>query len=85
VQLGAGKWRQSQSQSNQSVPEKPLAGGHEFTLPGGVVGASNLSSDTATGIGNRTQAQFIAAPSLKATRCSTATPGCARVFDPRNF
>jgi len=62
VQLGAGKWRQSQSQSqsNQSVPEQLLAGGHEFTLPGGVVRASNLSSDTATGIGNRTQAQFIA-------------------------
>ena len=46
--------------TNQSVPEQLLAGGHEFTLPGGVVRASNISSDTATGIGNWTQAQFIA-------------------------
>ena len=46
--------------TNQSVPEQLLAGGHEFVMPGGVVRASNISSDKAAGIGNWTQAQFIA-------------------------
>ena len=47
--------------TQQSVPEQLLAGGHEFVLPNGkIVRATNISSDPATGIGNWTQAQFIA-------------------------
>jgi hypothetical protein len=42
------------------MPEELLAGGHEFYLPGGVVRATNISSDKVTGIGNWTEAQFIA-------------------------
>jgi mono/diheme cytochrome c family protein len=46
--------------TQQSMPEELLAGGHEFYLPGGVVRATNISSDKVTGIGNWTEAQFIA-------------------------
>ena len=47
--------------TQQAIPEQLLAGGHEFVLPNGkIVRATNISSDPATGIGNWTQAQFIA-------------------------
>ena len=46
--------------TQQAIPEQLLAGGHEFVLPdGSLVRASNISSDTETGIGNWTEAQFI--------------------------
>ena len=47
--------------TQQAIPEQLLAGGHEFVLPNGkVVRATNISSDKEFGIGNWTEAQFIA-------------------------
>lgn len=37
-----------------------LAGGHEFTMPWGIVRPANLTPDKKTGIGNWTEAQFVA-------------------------
>lgn len=48
--------------TQQAIPEKLLAGGHEFVLPNGrVVRATNLSPDPETGIGTWTEEQFIGA------------------------
>ena len=47
--------------TSQIIPEQSLAGGHEFVLPNGkLVRATNISSDKEFGIGNWTEAQFIA-------------------------
>ena len=47
--------------TQQAIPEQLLAGGHEFVLPNGkLVRATNISSDKEFGIGNWTEAQFIA-------------------------
>jgi mono/diheme cytochrome c family protein len=47
--------------TQQTIPEQLLAGGHEFVLPNGkLVRATNISADPDAGIGNWTEAQFIA-------------------------
>jgi len=46
--------------TNQLIPEQLLAGGHEFYLNGKVVRAANISPDKEAGMGNWTEAQFIA-------------------------
>lgn len=62
AQMAGCTWCHTPTNATQQIiPEQSLAGGHEFVLPNGkVVRATNLSSDKDTGIGNWTEAQFIA-------------------------
>jgi hypothetical protein len=46
--------------TQQSIPEMELAGGHEFVMPGYVVRASNITPDPETGLGSWSREDFIA-------------------------
>ncbi|MCK6372407.1 MAG: cytochrome C, partial [Gammaproteobacteria bacterium] len=46
--------------TQQSIPELELAGGHGFPMGGYVVRASNITPDPETGIGGWSRADFIA-------------------------
>jgi mono/diheme cytochrome c family protein len=46
--------------TQRSVPELMLAGGHEFPMPGFVVSAANITPDRETGIGGWSRDDFIA-------------------------
>jgi hypothetical protein len=46
--------------TQQSIAEKELAGGHEFVMPGYVVRASNITPDPETGLGSWSRDDFVA-------------------------
>lgn len=59
VTIGACNDCHTPKQNGQPVMEQYMAGGTEFNMPFGTVRSANLTPDTATGIGNWTEDQFV--------------------------